>query len=409
MIDIPLDASPYEIYAGVYFHIPYCKKACHYCNFHFSTSLQSKNDMVEALLKEIDITRGKNRRLVPTVYFGGGTPSVLLRKELRALMDMIKRKFRLLPDAEFTYEVNPDDMNEMTVPFWKQQGFNRLSIGIQSFRDQDLEWMNRSHSAQQALDGLALVKEAGFTNYSIDLIYGIPGLSDEAWIKNIRTALSFEVPHISAYALTVEPKTALNTMITQGKKEPVDAEQQARQFIILMDMLEAAGYEHYEISNFAKPGFRSRHNSAYWQGIPYFGFGPGSHSFDGYTRYWNVSNNAMYISSIISNNIIPFDKEDLTDTMHVNEYIMTSLRTMEGISLSHITTRWGAHWAEGVKKESMKHASRGMVRYDNDHIILTREGKLYADGIAADMFFVETEGAEKDKEGTEKDTETRMG
>jgi oxygen-independent coproporphyrinogen III oxidase len=345
--------------------------------------------MVEALLKEIDITRGKNRRIITSVYFGGGTPSVLLRKELRAIMDEVRKVFTFVPDAEFSFEVNPDDMTEMTVPFWKQQGFNRLSIGIQSFRDEDLEWMNRSHTAAQAMEGIALVRKAGFTNFSIDLIYGIPGLTDEAWIKNIEQALALEVPHISAYALTVEPNTALGTMIEQGKKEPVDPEQQARQFIILMDMLENAGYEHYEISNFARPGFRSKHNSSYWQGIPYFGFGPGAHSYDGYTRYWNISNNARFIDSILSNNIIPFDKEDLTEKQQLNEYIMTSLRTMEGISLNFMAEKWGIDIANQVKISSYIYGSRGMVRIEDQHIVLTREGKLFADGIASDLFMME--------------------
>jgi oxygen-independent coproporphyrinogen-3 oxidase len=381
--------NPFETYAGVYFHIPYCKKACHYCNFHFSTSLQSKNGMVDALLKEIDITRGKNRRIITSVYFGGGTPSVLLRKELRAIMEEVRKVFIFVPDAEFTFEVNPDDMNEMTVPFWKQQGFNRLSIGIQSFRDEDLVWMNRSHNASQALAGVELVRKAGFTNFSIDLIYGIPGLTDEAWIQNIKQALALEVPHLSAYALTVEPNTALHTMIEQGKKEVVDPEQQARQFMILMDMMENAGYDHYEISNFALPGFRSKHNSSYWQGIPYFGFGPGAHSYDGYTRYWNISNNGRFIDSILSNNIIPFEKEDLTEMQQINEYIMTSLRTMEGINLGFLGEKWGIDIANQIKTSSYKYGSRGMVTFEDDHIILTREGKLFADGIASDLFIVE--------------------
>jgi oxygen-independent coproporphyrinogen III oxidase len=381
--------NPFETYAGVYFHIPYCKKACHYCNFHFSTSLQSKNGMVDALLKEIDITRGKNRRIITSVYFGGGTPSVLLRKELRAIMEEVRKVFVFVPDAEFTFEVNPDDMNEMTVPFWKEQGFNRLSIGIQSFRDEDLVWMNRSHNASQALAGVELVRKAGFTNFSIDLIYGIPGLTDDAWIQNIEQALALEVPHLSAYALTVEPKTALNTMIEQGKKEAVDPELQARQFMILMDMMGKAGYEHYEISNFALPGFRSKHNSSYWQGIPYFGFGPGAHSYDGYTRYWNISNNARFIDSILSNNIIPFEKEDLTETQQVNEYIMTSLRTMEGISLTFLSEKWGTDIANQIKTASYKYGSRGMVTFEAEHVVLTREGKLFADGIASDLFIVE--------------------
>jgi oxygen-independent coproporphyrinogen III oxidase len=277
----------------------------------------------------------------------------------------------------------------MTVPFWKQQGFNRLSIGIQSFRDEDLEWMNRSHTASQAIQGIELARKAGFTNFSIDLIYGIPGLTDEAWVKNIEQALALEVPHLSAYALTVESKTALSTMIDQGKKAAVDPEQQARQFMILMEMMENAGYEHYEISNFARPGFRSKHNSSYWQGIPYFGFGPGAHSYDGYTRYWNISNNARFMDSILSNNIIPFDKEDLTEMQQLNEYIMTSLRTIEGINIKFIEEKWGMDIAGQIKTASYKYGSRGMVIFEADRIVLTREGKLFADGIASDLFILE--------------------
>lgn len=344
--------------------------------------------MVNALIREIDITRGKRIRLITTVYFGGGTPSILLRKELRTLMEAIRKSFQIIPDAEFTFEVNPDDMNDMSVPFWRQQGLNRLSIGVQSFRDEDLQWMNRAHTSQQVFDGLELARKEGFNNYSIDLIYGLPGLTDEAWKENLQKAISLGVPHISAYALTVEPRTALSTMIDQGKKTPVDAEQQARQFLIAMDMLDAAGYEHYEISNFARPGMRSKHNSSYWQGIPYFGFGPGAHSFDGYTRYWNLSNNARYINSL-NQSIIPFDKEDLSTTQMLNEYIMTSLRTIEGISLAHVAEKWDLGKSETVRNDSTKHVSRGMVRLEDDHIRLTREGKLFADGIASDLFHVD--------------------
>jgi len=379
--------NPSDTYAGVYFHIPFCKKACHYCNFHFSTSLQHKNELVEALLKEIDITRGKSTRLITSVYFGGGTPSLLLRKELRAIMETTRSSFKLLPDAEISFEVNPDDMNDATVPFWKQQGINRLSIGIQSFREEDLQWMNRAHTADQALTAVALAKDAGFTNYSIDLIYGIPGLTDDAWRANLEQAITLGVPHISAYALTVEPRTALDAMINKGKKEPVDAEQQARQFIILMEILEQAGYEHYEISNFSLPGMHSRHNSSYWQGIPYFGFGPSAHSYDGISRYWNRSQNMEYIESLQSG-IIPYEKEDLTDTQRLNEYIMTSLRTMEGIHLDRVQREWGDENAGLLVKNSEKYMSRGMVVNIGNSIVLTREGKLFADGIAADLFQV---------------------
>jgi oxygen-independent coproporphyrinogen III oxidase len=377
--------NPSDTFAGLYFHIPYCKKACHYCNFHFSTSLQHKNELVDALLKEIDLTRGKSTRLISSVYFGGGTPSLLLRKELRALMEKTRASFNLIPDLEISFEVNPDDMNEATVPFWKQQGINRLSIGIQSFRDEDLIWMNRAHSAKQASEALELARESGFTNYSIDLIYGLPGLTDDAWRSNLEQAISLGIPHISAYALTVEPRTALDTMIIRGKKEPVDAAQQARQFIILMEMLEAAGYEHYEISNFALPGMRSRHNSSYWQGIPYFGFGPAAHSYDGISRYWNISNNMDYIESLQSG-IIPYDKEDLTTNQQLNEYIMTSLRTMEGINLELVEKKWGIGITGDIIKNSSKYASRGMIQNKENRIVLTREGKLFADGIASDLF-----------------------
>ena len=377
--------NPSDTYAGVYYHIPFCRKACHYCNFHFSTSLQLKNELVEALLKEIDITRGKNTRLITSVYFGGGTPSLLLRKELRALMEKTRASFKLLPDAEISFEVNPDDMNEASVPFWKQQGVNRLSIGIQSFRDEDLNWMNRAHTSSQAMEALSLAVKAGFTNYSIDLIYGVPGLSDEAWRDNIEKALQLGVPHISAYALTVEPHTPLDYMIKKGKKDPANTEQQARQFIMLMEMMDNAGYEHYEISNFALPGMRSRHNSSYWQGIPYFGFGPSAHSYDGYSRYWNRSNNMEYIESIESG-IIPYDKEDLTENQRLNEYIMTSLRTMEGINLDAIQQKWGAEKAGEITLNSNKYVSRGMLVKKDNRIILTREGKLFADGIASDLF-----------------------
>ena len=377
--------NPSDTLAGIYYHIPFCKKACHYCNFHFSTSLQHKNELVDALLKEIDITRGKGTRLINSIYFGGGTPSLLLRQELRALMEKTRSSFTIQPDAEISFEVNPDDMNEATVPFWIQQGINRLSIGVQSFRDEDLVWMNRAHLADQAIHALKLAADAGFTNYSIDLIYGVPGLSDDAWKENLEKAIRFGIPHISAYALTVEPKTALDAMINKGKKQAVDTEQQARQFIILMEMLEQAGYEHYEISNFALPGMRSRHNSSYWQGIPYFGFGPSAHSFDGLSRYWNKSDNIAYIASLQSG-IIPFEKEVLTPRQRLNEYIMTSLRTMEGIDLSHVKAGWGNEDTERIIKSSEKYLSRGMLQPILQHLVLTREGKLFADGIAADLF-----------------------
>jgi oxygen-independent coproporphyrinogen III oxidase len=378
---------------GLYFHIPYCKRACHYCNFHFSTSLQSKSEMVDAIIKEIDLTRGKKNRLITTVYFGGGTPSILLRKELRTLMEVVRRSFQIIPDAETSFEVNPDDINEVSVPFWISQGINRLSIGIQSFRDEDLLWMNRAHTAEEALAGIDLIRKEGIHNFSIDLIYGVPGLEDDAWRANLERAIELEVPHISAYALTVEPKTALQTMIQQGKKATVDPDQQARQFVIAMDMLEAAGYEHYEISNFAKPGMRSQHNSSYWQGIPYFGFGPGAHSYDGIARYWNVSNNARYINALMQG-LIPYEREDLTDNQKFNEYLMTSLRTMEGVDALLVKEKWGNDVLTQLHKGIEKHSRQGLLIKTGNQIILSKEGKLFADGIAADLFILDNSPTE---------------
>lgn len=372
---------------GLYIHIPYCRKACHYCNFHFSTSLHNRDRFIEALIKEIDLTPGKKIREVSTVYFGGGTPSLLFRTEIRALVQEIHNRFQIHKQAEWTLEVNPDDLNEMILAFWKEIGFNRLSVGIQSFRDKDLNWMNRTHSAKQAIDGIDMIRKAGFDRFSIDLIYGIPGLSDEDWRKNIQQAIDLQTPHISAYALTVEPKTALSHFINKKQVAEVDPEQQANQFLILMDMLEEAGFEHYEISNFAKAGHRSKHNSSYWAGTPYFGLGPGSHSFDGKSRYWNVSNNSLYIESI-HGGIIPFEKEDLSEVQQLNEYIMTSLRTIEGIDLQWIRSKWNEDYATQIWHGAKKYINLGNLMESGNNLILTKQGKLFADGIAADLFLL---------------------
>ena len=382
-----MDNSAYPS-TGLYIHIPYCRKACHYCNFHFSTSLNSRDRFIEALVKEIDLTPGKKIREITTVYFGGGTPSILFRTEIREIVQQLKSKFQIREDAEWTLEVNPDDLNEMKLDFWKALGINRLSVGIQSFREEDLKWMNRSHSAEQAKQGMQMIKAAGFDNFSVDLIYGIPGLSDEAWRNNVQYVIDNNVPHISAYALTVEPKTALNHFVEQKKVPDIDPEQQAQQFFILTEMLASAGYEHYEISNFAKPGWRSKHNSSYWAGTPYFGLGPGSHSFDGESRYWNISNNQRYIESILAG-IIPFEKEELTEKQHLNEYIMTSLRTMEGLDLEKVTQKWNGVFAMQIKQSIQKYIDRGLVMPINQRLVLTKEGKFFADGIAADLFFLD--------------------
>ncbi len=371
--------------AGIYLHIPFCKKACHYCNFHFSTSQQQLPAMIGAIIQEAVLQRDYIDEKVTTIYFGGGTPSLLKQADLLTIIQMLRTVFRVADEAEITLEANPDDVSEENLAGWKDAGINRLSIGIQSFLEADLQWMNRVHNAAQAYAAVQLAQQAGFHNITIDLIYGTPGLSDEGWIQNIETAISLNIPHLSCYALTVEPKTALYQLIKTKQLENVDAEKQARHFSILTSRLASAGFEHYEISNFAKPGFRSRHNSSYWQGKPYLGLGPSAHSFNGSSRQWNVANNSLYLKSI-ENNLVPFEQELLTPVQQLNEYIMTSLRTIEGLSLERIVTNWGQEKAGQLLHTAQKHISAGHMVL-TDHVLqLNAKGKLLADGIAADFF-----------------------
>ncbi len=363
--------------AGIYIHIPFCKQACHYCNFHFATSLHYKNDLIAALLKEITLQKDYlEKEMVETIYFGGGTPSLCTKEEIKNILTCICSSFLVADNAEITLEANPDDITEEKLMGWKAAGINRLSIGIQSFFEEDLKWMNRAHTSQQAVESLQLAGKQ-FENISIDLIYGTPQLTYEKWKHNVDTAVSLNIPHLSCYALTVEPKTPLDKMIKQHKSEDINADKQSEQFLLLMDWLEDAGYEHYEISNFAKPGWRSRHNSSYWQGKKYLGLGPSAHSFTGRERQWNISNNSQYIESV-NQNIIPSEKEELTSIQQANEYIMTSLRTMDGISLEIA--------GKDLLQKSKKFIDSGLMKLENNSLILTKEGKLLADGIAAELF-----------------------
>jgi oxygen-independent coproporphyrinogen-3 oxidase len=371
--------------AGIYIHIPFCKKACHYCNFHFSTTHQRMPEMVAAIGKEAELRRSYLTEKVETIYFGGGTPSLLSNKEIQTTIEQIFGLFEVEAGAEITLESNPDDITKENLLVWKEAGVNRLSIGIQSFFEEDLQWMNRAHSATQALDCIKLAQQQGFNNITIDLIYGTPGLTEKRWRENIETALSLQIPHLSCYALTVEPKTALAKMIEAHKSADVDADIQAKHFSILTETLSAAGFEHYEISNFAMPGFRSKHNSSYWQGKPYLGLGPSAHSFNGKSRQWNIANNSLYLSSLEKDEI-PFEEETLTATQQLNEYIMTSLRTMEGSSLTKIRKDWGDKIATAFLLSAQKHIQREHLIYLNDVLQLTAAGKFLADGIAADLF-----------------------
>lgn len=373
--------------AGIYLHIPFCKQACYYCNFHFSTSLSQEPALITQLLKEItlqkDYLAGAS---VTSVYFGGGTPSLLPQKDLLELLDKLRTTFDISPEAEITLEANPDDLSPAKLQELRTAGINRLSIGIQSFHEADLRWMNRAHDSRQALQCIIDAKAAGFNNLTIDLIYGGPTLTDEGWAANVQQAIDLGVQHLSCYALTVEPGTALDQFIRKKKVAAVDTDKAARHFEQLMQWTAQAGYEHYEISNFALAGWHSRHNSSYWQGQPYLGLGPSAHSFNGYSRQWNVANNALYIKSL-EQGAVPFELEELTPVMMLNEYIMTTLRTSQGCILPVVAQRFGTDKRDTLLQLSAPFIDKGLMVNRNDTLVLTPEGRLFADGIASDLFF----------------------
>lgn len=370
--------------AGIYIHIPFCKHACHYCNFHFSTTQRLKPQLVGAICREAVLRKTYLQQDVSTVYFGGGTPSVCTIAELQQLIQTLRENFVVLPDAEITLEANPDDITPEQLQAWKQLGINRLSIGVQSFNNEDLQWMNRAHNAQQALQSIEWAT-LFFDNITIDLIYGSPALTNDQWLQNIHTAIHLGVTHLSCYALTVEPRTALHKLIEQKQLPDVDADKQARHFEILVNTATAAGFEHYEISNLAKPGYRSKHNSSYWQGKNYIGLGPSAHSFNGSSRQWNMANNALYIQQI-SQGIIPCEVEQLSTANQLNEYIMTSLRTIEGLSLQRVQQQFGQPAAQRLLQTVAKWQQSQHAVVGDDHIRLTKQGRFLADGIAASLF-----------------------
>lgn len=374
--------------SGIYIHIPFCKQACHYCDFHFSTSLKNKDKLVGALVKELELRKDEFKdQVVETIYFGGGTPSLLTIGELRLLIDEVYKHYVVAENPEITLEANPDDLISGAVPIfenYKSIGINRLSIGIQSFFEEDLKLMNRAHNSEEAK--LCLEEAAKyFDNISIDLIYGIPGMSNERWIQNVETALSFNIPHISSYALTVEPRTALANFIKKGTIKNVDDDLAQEQFHIMIEKLENAGFIHYELSNFGKPGYFSRNNSAYWQGKPYLGIGPSAHSFDGKHRGWNVRNNTKYIKSLEEDKI-PIEIETLSTTDKYNEYVMTGLRTIWGISLKKVEEDFGKEFNTYLLEQSEKHLKEDLLYLDDGKLLVTKKGQFLSDGIASDLF-----------------------
>ncbi len=370
--------------AGIYLHIPFCKKACHYCDFHFSTSVDLKSQMVEAMTQEL--TQNSNyigHELVETIYFGGGTPSLLCQAELESLLNHIRSLFNVAEDAEITLEANPDDLDQNKLRQLYSAGINRLSIGVQSFRDSDLKWMNRVHTADEAIRVVKNAQDLGYDNITIDLIYGLPDLTNEDWLKNVRSAIALNVQHVSAYSLTVEPKTVLQKWVSEGKVK-LDDECFPQQLQTLKQVLSENGFDHYELSNFAKPGFQSKHNSAYWEGKTYLGVGPSAHSYNGVSRRWNVANNPQYVKRIASGQLV-FEEETLSSSDKINEFLMTRLRTAKGFKLADFNALPEVN-RQLFQSELAPWIKSGHARNVANTISLTEKGLLISDSIIASLF-----------------------
>jgi oxygen-independent coproporphyrinogen-3 oxidase len=377
--------------AGIYIHIPFCKQACHYCDFHFSTSLKHKDDLLQCIHQEIKLQKSYlENQTVETIYFGGGTPSLLSASEVDRIIDIVHQNFEVSKQPEITLESNPDDLGIEKLKEFKNTNINRLSIGVQSFFDEDLKWMNRAHKANEAESSIKRAQDYGLENITIDLIYGYPLLSDEKWETNINKTIEFDIPHISSYSMTVEPQTALASFINKGKQIAMDETQSAAQFQILIQELTQNGFEHYEISNFAKPGKYSKHNTNYWRGVHYLGIGPSAHSFNGKSRQWNIANNAKYIQELETKKI-PFTLEVLTLENKFNEYVMTSLRTQWGIDLEKIKIDYGLDYKNKLLAFADEHINDNLLAFADEKLKLTLKGKLFADKIAADLFITDDE------------------
>jgi putative oxygen-independent coproporphyrinogen III oxidase len=372
--------------AGIYIHIPFCKKACSYCNFHFSTALGSVGDMVAAIIREAELRRDYlEGRTVETIYFGGGTPSLLNSSQLTGILQALRSIFPVAADAEITLEANPDDLDENKLKELKDMGIGRISIGVQSLRDSDLTAMNRSHDAAQAIRSLQLAKDAGFSRISADLIYGLPSLSDDRLAEEVAVLAGLHISHLSCYALTVEPSTALHHQISTGRTAPVDPDHAARQFELLHAQLGDAGYDHYEISNFCLPGHASQHNGNYWKEVPYLGLGASAHSFNGTSRQWNISHNALYMKAI-EKGILSAELELLTSVQRFNEYLLVSFRTREGVDLGILRSRWGEGAVLSLLRTSEKYLRDGLIIWENQRLRMTVKGWLLADGITGALF-----------------------
>ena len=373
--------------AGIYIHIPFCKKACHYCNFHFSTQLKYIDDFTKAIIQEIEIQKNYLSQPIQTLYFGGGTPSLLPMDDFHKILDKLRSVYSLDSNIEFTIEANPDDIQPKQVNTWKKAGVNRLSIGIQSFQPAALQWMNRAHTTEQAHEAIRAAQGEGIGNISIDLIYGTPHLTNDDLKADLAMIDQYQIQHLSCYALTVEEKTALHAMIQNKKIDRVHPEQQAAHFEIITKYTEKIGMEHYEISNFSQPGFRSKHNSNYWKGVPYLGLGPSAHSYNKNTRQWNVANNQLYFSTLEKNEL-PFEIEQLPLATKYNEYMMISLRCMEGFSLEYIFQNFGPEFQAHTLKIMQGFVAKNWLTETSQGFALTKSAKFFADGIASDFFWI---------------------
>lgn len=374
--------------AGIYIHIPFCKQKCSYCDFHFSTNLHNKSNLVKAINKELLLRKNEISQPLETIYFGGGTPSILSEIELESIFETIFKNYSTQNLKEVTLEANPDDLNQEKLKFLKSTPINRFSIGVQSFFEEDLQLMNRAHNAQEAERSIKLVQDFGFDNITIDLIYGSSTTTNDMWMKNLQQAINLNVPHISSYALTVEEKTILDHQIKKGITKPVDEDRQNEQFQLLVDTLSSNNFIQYEISNFGKENYFSLHNSNYWKGIHYMGIGPSAHSYNGKSRAWNIANNTKYIQAINQNNL-PQEIEVLNEAERFNEMIMIGLRTIYGINVDRINSEFSQPILDLFYQEINQLIKENLIIQQENKIILKPESKFFADGIASRLFYID--------------------
>ncbi|MBZ9777377.1 radical SAM family heme chaperone HemW [Psychroflexus sp. CAK8W] len=372
--------------SSLYIHIPFCKQACHYCDFHFSTSLKYKDQLIQAICKELVMRKDELPGAVENIYFGGGTPSLLSENELNLIFETIYSEYKIVKTPEITLEANPDDLDLEYLQMLSRTKVNRLSIGVQSFFEKDLKLMNRAHNAEEAETSILLAKQF-FDNISIDLIYGIPDMSEERWKGNLTKALELDIPHISSYALTVEPNTALKHFIDKEIIPPVDDDLAKSHFDILVETMEQNGFENYEFSNFGKTGYYSQNNTAYWTGKFYLGIGPSAHSHVNATRSWNINNNPKYIKAIEVGEL-PAEREELSLTDRYNEYIMTGLRTKWGVNVKLVETEFGLNYAAYLMDQIQDYQQQGLLALNGDMLNVTAEGKFLSDGIASELFML---------------------